>query len=101
LDQFTDISLFEEDAAQSIAFYSAGVPRLVNVLGHKCLMLAYGENVHRVTERHVRLAAQDTPGVRVPESLWTLCKNSLLGLHGTGLRPGHRPLVGHRLGDSV
>lgn len=101
LDQFTDIGLFEEDAAQSIAFYSAGVPRLVNVLGHKCLMLAYGENVHRVTERHVRLAAQDTPGVRVPESLWTLCKNSLLGLHGTGLRPAPRPFVGHRLGDSV
>ena len=101
LDQFTDIGLFEEDAAQSIAFYSAGVPRLVNVLGHKCLMLAYGENVHRVTERHVRLAAQDTPGVRVPESLWTLCKNSLLGLHGAVLRPHPRPFVGHRLGDSV
>lgn len=101
LSQFTDGCLFEEDAAQSLAFYSAGVPRLINVLGHKCLMLAYGENVHRITERHVRLAAQDTPGVRVPESLWTLCKNSLLSLHDSGLKPGHRLFIGHRLGDSV
>ena len=101
LDRFTDIRLFEEDAAQSIAVYSAGVPRLVNVLGHKCLMLAYGENVHRVTERHVRLAAQDTQGVRVPESVWSLFKNSLLGLRSSGSKPGRRPFFGHRLGDSA
>jgi MSHA biogenesis protein MshM len=43
---------------------SRGVPRLVNVLAHKCLMLAYGENTHRVTLAHVRLAGADTPGVR-------------------------------------
>ena len=101
LSPLADVCLFEEDAAQSIAFHSAGVPRLVNVLGHKCLMLVFGENAHRVTERHVRMAAQDTPGVRIPESLWTLFKNSLLWLHGSRLRPGHRPWVAQGLGDSV
>jgi MSHA biogenesis protein MshM len=48
---------------------SGGVPRLINVMAHKCLMLAYGENVHRVSQAHVRLAAKDTPGV-VPRLPW-------------------------------
>jgi MSHA biogenesis protein MshM len=69
MDANTDVHLFEEDAARAIARISAGVPRLINVLAHKCLMLAYGENVHRISSIHVRLAAQDTPGV-VPRLPW-------------------------------
>ncbi len=65
LSKATDTQVFHIDAAQEVARFSGGVPRLVNVLAHKCLMLAYGENVHRVNLRHVRLAATDTPGVRV------------------------------------
>jgi len=34
------------------------------------LMLAYGEDEHRVNVRHVRLAAADTPGVRAPVPWW-------------------------------
>jgi MSHA biogenesis protein MshM len=64
MSEATDTAVFEPDAAQSIAEFSAGVPRLINVLAHKCLMLAYGENVHRVSLAHVRLAAADTPGVQ-------------------------------------
>jgi len=65
LSEATDTHVFPIDAAQEIAHFSGGVPRLINVLANKCLMLAYGENVHRVNLRHVRLAAADTPGVRV------------------------------------
>lgn len=101
LSEFTDIEVFEKEAAQHIAYYSAGVPRLVNILAHKCLMLAYGENRHRVTEQHVRLAAQDTPGVRVPESPWVLCKRVLfdrfLPLH----KAGEAPFVSRRLGGQA
>lgn len=70
LNEATDTGVFEVKAAQEIARFSRGVPRLVNILAHKCLMLAYGENQHRVNAHHVRLAAADTPGVlgRVP--LW-------------------------------
>jgi MSHA biogenesis protein MshM len=60
----TDIQVFEASAARALTRMSRGVPRLVNVLAHKCLMLAYGENTHRVTLAHVRLAGADTPGVR-------------------------------------
>ena len=66
----TDVHVFEPAAAQAIARFSRGVPRLVNVLAHKCLMLAYGEDVHRVTVAHVALAAQDTPGVVLPLPWW-------------------------------
>jgi len=74
VDAHTDVHVFEADAARAIARISGGVPRLINVLSHKCLMLAYGENVHRVNTAHVRLAAADTPGIvkRLPwwRRLW-------------------------------
>jgi len=76
LNEATDTRVFEVDAAQLIARFSRGVPRLVNVLANKCLMLAYGENEHRVNVRHVRLAAADTPGVLKPKSwLWSFWSN--------------------------
>ncbi len=64
-DENTDTHVFEPQAALAIARCSGGVPRLINILAHKCLMLAYGEGVHRVSAAQVRLAAQDTPGVIV------------------------------------
>ncbi len=64
-DENTDVHVFEPKATLAIARCSGGVPRLINILAHKCLMLAYGEGSHRVTAAHVRLAAHDTPGVRV------------------------------------
>ena len=70
IDSSTDLDLFEPGAAQAIAHYSAGVPRLVNVLANKCLMLAYGENRHRVPQAQVRLAAEDTAGVEPAPSWW-------------------------------
>lgn len=63
LGQATDTRIFEATAARQIARLSGGVPRLVNILAHKCLMLAYGEDEHRITKHHVRLAAADTPGL--------------------------------------
>ncbi len=64
LNEGTDTQVFELEAAQLLARLSGGVSRLVNILAHKCLMLAYGENMHRVNRQHVQLAAADTPGVR-------------------------------------
>ena len=63
LSEAADTQVFGPEAAQALARLSGGVPRLVNVLAHKCLMLAYGENQHRVSVTHVQLAAADTPGV--------------------------------------
>src|SRR5688572_12819715 len=40
---------------------SRGVPRIINVLMHKALLLAYGEGTWFVDRRHLRAAASDTP----------------------------------------
>lgn len=69
-DVNTDVKVFEPSAARLIYSYSAGVPRLINILAHKCLLLAFGENVHRITAKHVHLAAKDTPGVEPMPSWW-------------------------------
>ncbi len=71
LSEATDTRIFENKAANLIARSSGGVPRLVNILSHKCLMLAYGEGEHRVNVHHVRLAAYDTPGLRRSLSWWS------------------------------
>lgn len=79
LGDATDVRVFEAEAARAIAAFSGGVPRLVNVLAHKCLMLAYGENEHRVNVRHVELAAADTPGVQRPQPWWKAWWTALTG----------------------
>ena len=70
ISEATDTSVFDAAAAQEIARLSGGVPRLVNILAHKCLMLAYGENQHHVTLAHARLAGADTPGSLAGAPLW-------------------------------
>ena len=40
---------------------SGGVPRLVNILAHKSMMLAFGEGVRQVSARQARAAIDDTP----------------------------------------
>jgi MSHA biogenesis protein MshM len=39
---------------------SGGVPRLVNILAHKAMMLCYGQGRQQVARAHVNLAARDT-----------------------------------------
>jgi MSHA biogenesis protein MshM len=67
-DRVADV--FTPEAATAIAHASGGVPRLINVLAHKCLMLAYGEGESEVSLPHVRLAVADTPGLSRPAPWW-------------------------------
>ncbi|TXT22923.1 MAG: MSHA bioproteinis protein MshM, partial [Gallionellaceae bacterium] len=43
---------------------SGGTPRLVNIVAHKAMLLAFGEGRQRIVARHVRSAASDTPETR-------------------------------------
>jgi MSHA biogenesis protein MshM len=54
-------TLFPADVARAIHHHARGVPRLVNIIAHKSLLLAYGQGSARVTLRQVRAAAKDTP----------------------------------------
>jgi MSHA biogenesis protein MshM len=60
--------LFNRRAISQLYAASGGIPRLVNIMAHKALMLAYGEGKHQVGARHVRIAAKDTGSVR--NNLW-------------------------------
>lgn len=44
---------------------SAGVPRVVNIIAHKALMLAYGKGLHHVGWREMQHAARDTLAAKV------------------------------------
>ncbi len=57
--------LFTPAAANKLHRLSRGVPRLLNILAHKSLLLAYGEGRAQAEPRHARLAARDTPGARL------------------------------------
>jgi len=85
LSEATDTRVFEADAAKIIARLSGGVPRIVNILAHKCLMLAFGEDEHRINVRHVRVAAADTPGLRSRLSWWSRWRRLWRSSRGTAL----------------
>ena len=46
------------------------MPRLVNILAHKALLLAYGEGARHAERRHVRVAVEDTPAATFPWWWW-------------------------------
>ncbi len=60
---FDSDSLFDSRALAALHKYSNGVPRLVNVMCHKALMLVYGEGEQTVSKKHIQLAAQDTDAI--------------------------------------
>ncbi|MDK9703712.1 MAG: AAA family ATPase [Sulfuritalea sp.] len=58
-----DGDVFPPVVARLLFRLSSGIPRLVNVLAHKAMLLAYGEGKTRVTRAHVTLAGRDTEGL--------------------------------------
>jgi MSHA biogenesis protein MshM len=57
---FGGARLFSKQAVRTLFSASGGIPRLVNILAHKALLLAYGEGRQQVAAQHVRLAQRDT-----------------------------------------
>lgn len=55
--------VFSPAAVRLLHRLSGGTPRLVNVLAHKSLLLAYGEGKMRVARTHATLAGRDSEGV--------------------------------------
>jgi MSHA biogenesis protein MshM len=62
--------LFTDAAVRLLHRYSGGTPRLVNILAHKALMLAFGEGSMEIGSRQVKAAATDTPAARHPRGLF-------------------------------
>ena len=58
-----DGDVFPAASVRLLYRLSSGTPRLVNILAHKAMLLAYGEGKTRVTRNHVMLAGRDTEGL--------------------------------------
>jgi MSHA biogenesis protein MshM len=76
--------LFSVKMSQKIARVSQGVPRLVNVLCHKMLMLAYGQGHYKMTVKLLKAAVQDTESIE-PISKKSVFAFSCLGLLGLSI----------------
>ena len=57
---YTGSRLFSRGAIKGLYKASGGIPRLINIMANKSLMLAYGEGKQQVSGRHVQAAAGDT-----------------------------------------
>jgi MSHA biogenesis protein MshM len=76
--------LFSRPAARLIHRFSSGVPRLINIMAHKAMLLVYGEGVQQALPSHVRKAAADTPIPRMARS-WRWLGFAMLLLSAGGL----------------
>ncbi len=57
-------------ATRALHRASRGLPRLINILSHKALLLVYGEGSRIMKRRHVIAAAEDTPDASAPSPWW-------------------------------
>lgn len=65
-----DGELFSIGALRALAGHSGGVPRLVNILAHKALLVGFGRGVAQIGTAEVERAAEDTESVSPSLSLW-------------------------------
>jgi MSHA biogenesis protein MshM len=64
--------LFTSGAVTALHRGGRGVPRLVNILAHKSLLLVFGEGAAQVERRHVDAAIGDTPAASQIRGWWPL-----------------------------
>ena len=62
--------LFARNAVRALHRASGGIPRLVNIIAHKSMLLAFGEGSMQVVARHVRAATSDTPAAQRRHWWW-------------------------------
>jgi len=67
---FAGETMFSRSAVAKMHRVTSGTPRLVNIIAHKSLMLAFGEGRQSVLNRHVRMAARDTPEAKRDWMIW-------------------------------
>ncbi len=69
---FDSGALFSDAAMKAVFKASKGVPRLINILCHKSLMVAYGKGASQVDKRHMVAAINDTQGLETSATLKTI-----------------------------
>lgn len=83
---YTYGALFTKKARNMLFNTSRGVPRVINVLCHKALLIAYGRGEKVITHKMLKLAVRDTEAAAIPSRhlsrylFFTLGCGLLLGL---------------------
>jgi len=77
---FAGARLFSRGAVAKLFAASKGIPRLVNIVAHKSLMLAYGQGRQQVEKEHVAMAARDTVGSAGSSLRWPWLAGAAGGL---------------------
>ena len=72
--------LFPAKICKGIARVSKGVPRIVNILCHKMLMLAYGQGHYKMTMKLLTAAVKDTESIEQGSKKNLLAFSCLFGL---------------------
>ncbi|MBI5429732.1 MAG: AAA family ATPase [Nitrosomonadales bacterium] len=74
---FAGETMFSKGAVGKLHRITRGTPRLVNIVAHKAMMLAFGEGRQQVLASHIRDAAADTPEVRRDWLPWAVALASV------------------------
>ncbi len=77
---FKGETLFTSGAVGLLHRVTHGTPRLVNIIAHKAMLLAYAEGRQQVRSQHVRKAAADTPEAHKDWMTWVWWGSALLVL---------------------
>jgi len=81
-------TLFAPAAVRLLWRASRGIPRLINILAHKSLMVAYGQGLSQIRSHHVKAAIRDTEDATLPVNLWWWSSWMLVGLISAWLLRG-------------
>lgn len=76
---YTRSSLFTKKARKLLYKTSQGIPRLINILAHKALLVAYGKGEHTISHHAMLRAIHDTESIR-PRKLTTTSIISLFAI---------------------
>jgi MSHA biogenesis protein MshM len=74
---YTHGNLFTKKARKLLYQASQGIPRIINILAHKSLLVAYGKGEHRIDHRSMRVAVYDTESSSKRQFPWPAIFSSL------------------------
>jgi MSHA biogenesis protein MshM len=61
--------LFSDKLCKKITKVSGGIPRLINILCHKMLMLSYGQGQYKMTNQQLKAAIKDTESIKLSRKI--------------------------------
>jgi MSHA biogenesis protein MshM len=80
--------LFTDKDIRVLALAARGIPRLINILAHKALLLSFGEGATRVQYQHIKAAISDTQDANLSfqtKWLWCMGLGIMSALAGLGV----------------